>query len=279
METKRAGPEGRVEAVIATLDVIDADGDVVRRGAIKDGTEVPICVQHSCPRDAGNKVGTARMRTDGDRVIAGARFNMSSKPGRAAYAMASSPDAEWSWGYAVRNSRKATVEGREVRELLDLELVELSVVLQGASVGTGTIAAKTATQLDPAEVDAVVKRSEKLLARIEADDAARSEGLRGVVARDAAQRAVEWLTGGRQHDPPLVKFFDDDGKRAGYFDPADSDSIYISRALKLDAIPRVVGHETSHWLSPWDATESEYNKTCGRIVHEQYWSRFQPVED
>jgi hypothetical protein len=50
---------------------------------------------------------------------------------------------EWSYGYNVLDGGPGIFDGKRVRELRKLDVFEVSPVLKGAGVGTGTLAIKS----------------------------------------------------------------------------------------------------------------------------------------
>lgn len=143
---KAAGDDGSFEAAIARFDVVDHDGDVVERGAF--GSQVahvlPAHIRESVP------LGKTRVEERGNEAIAMGRFNLeigAAKEWSSAlkFDLANPPAVqEWSWGFRVPEGGAAIEErdGRQVRVLKRVELLEVSPVLRGASIGTRTIAAK-----------------------------------------------------------------------------------------------------------------------------------------
>lgn len=88
----------------------------------------------------------------------------------------------------------------------------------------------------------------------------------GPLALDAAEKAIRWLSRGREHTPPLVKFRDGGSQ----YTLKDPDSIYIARGQSDRDTVRSVGHETEHWRCPWDASEAPAN-AAGDYVMRRYF--------
>jgi hypothetical protein len=61
--------KGEVEAVIATLNVKDSDGDVTLKGAFEDGAEVQISAYNHKSWDGALPVGKGTLTEAGDRVV------------------------------------------------------------------------------------------------------------------------------------------------------------------------------------------------------------------
>ncbi|BBD96815.1 HK97 family phage prohead protease [Sphingobium amiense] len=113
----------RFAGYAAIFDRVDRGGDVVRAGAFGDiaAAGVPLLWQHG-PGAVIGTVESAREDARGLRVIA--RVSRSSAAGReAAAALVEGAVDGLSFGYRVKAAR-----GARPRELLALELVEVSVV-------------------------------------------------------------------------------------------------------------------------------------------------------
>lgn len=141
---KQAGDDGTFEAVIATLGVVDHDGDIVERGAF-GGATVSVLPAHQAQHVP---LGKARIEERGDQAIAVGRFNLEI-PAAADWHKAIKFDMEhppsiqeWSWDFRPVESSQDTVDGEPVRRLIKLDTMEVSPVLRGASIGTGTLSVK-----------------------------------------------------------------------------------------------------------------------------------------
>ncbi|MDH3026410.1 HK97 family phage prohead protease [Gordonia alkanivorans] len=151
--------EGTFEGFASCFDNVDSVGDVVRRGAfakaLKSGRVTPLIWEHRSedPRAYVGEVVEAR-ETDEGLAIKG-RFDLDTEHGAAAYRQVKGRRVEGlSIGYIVRRSQKSA-DGHT--ELLDLDLLEVSVVARGAndralvgavkSVGTPTVAARSTLAL------------------------------------------------------------------------------------------------------------------------------------
>ena len=114
----------RFAGYAAIFDRVDRGGDVVRAGAFGDvaAAGVPLLWQHG-PASVIGVVESAREDARGLRVIG--RVSRASAAGReAAAAIAQGAVDGLSFGYRVKTAR-----GARPRELLALELVEVSVVM------------------------------------------------------------------------------------------------------------------------------------------------------
>lgn len=133
---KTAGlDEGTFEGFASAFDNVDSVGDVVRRGAfakaLKSGRVTPLIWEHQAndPRAYVGEVVEAR-ETDEGLAIKG-RFDLDTEHGTAAYRQVKGRRVEGlSIGYYVNRSQK-NADGHT--ELLDLDLLEVSVVARGAN--------------------------------------------------------------------------------------------------------------------------------------------------
>ena len=136
--------EGQVAAVIATLNVIDADQDVTEPGAFgkQSASIVPAHNWGSTP------LGKAEISENGREAIAQMQFNLDSEGGREWFSALKfdfengKPLQEYSYGYDVLDSDPGEFDGRRVRFLKKLKVLEVSPVLLGAGIDTRTLAVK-----------------------------------------------------------------------------------------------------------------------------------------
>lgn len=144
VELKAAREDGSFEAAIATLNVVDHDKDVIAPGAFGDAvmSVVPAHDHGSVP------LGKAKMEDRGNLAVAVGRFNMdipTAKDWRNALKFdLENPPAVQEWSFAFRpvEAEEETRDGETVRVLKKMDVIEISPVLRGAGVGTGTLAVK-----------------------------------------------------------------------------------------------------------------------------------------
>lgn len=183
----KAADGGTAQVVIATTNVVDADGDVVVPGAIGAQTVVllPSHDARSIP------LGKASTFERGGEVLADLAFNLAIPAARDWHAAlkwdVEHPPAlqEYSWGYEAKR-RPGRLGDRPVSFLEDVTIFEVSMVLRGASVGTGTVAVKE-HDLDAAE------RAElrRIAAQVKASEFEKRRELAEIRAKFFADRAVE----------------------------------------------------------------------------------------
>jgi hypothetical protein len=168
MEVKADGEQGLVQAVFATLNVIDADGDVTLPGAF--GTQK---VRLGAWGHAWQElpVGKGIIAEEGDKAIFDGAFFLDTEAGKEHYLTVKNLAElqEWSYGFRVVEADVGEVDGRQVRLLKRLQVFEVSPVMQGAGVDTMTVAIKSPdlTYADQAEhvlasVQAFIERSGSL---------------------------------------------------------------------------------------------------------------------
>jgi hypothetical protein len=138
------GPAGEVVAVIATIGVIDSDGDVVTETTFQDGWQCP--VSHWGHNHAEQPLGMARIEVhkSARQVRARCRIFVETDAGLNAMRalMGMGERQEWSWALDVIKSHRGQIDGRSARFLDKIKLYEVCPVIAGASVGSRTISAK-----------------------------------------------------------------------------------------------------------------------------------------
>lgn len=144
---------GDVEAIIATLNVVDKDEDVITGDAIKSGSKVKMS---SYGHDvvgfmaAGAlPVGKGVVTVEGDKVYFRGKVFTSTERGRDTITVLKEMgrDQEWSFGYRVMGQEVPDEEWRKRgarRMLTKLQVFEVSPVIVGAGMGTRTVSAKEA---------------------------------------------------------------------------------------------------------------------------------------
>ena len=144
-DIKQIGEEGEFEAVIATLGVVDSDGDIIMPGAFDDAT-VSIVPAHN---HGSVPLGKAKMSDRGDKAVATGRFNLDIQPGKEwhkalKFDVDNPPSVqEWSFGFFVKDSEQETRDGEPVRVLKKMDVMEISPVLRGAGVDTVSLVSRS----------------------------------------------------------------------------------------------------------------------------------------
>ncbi len=204
-EVKAVDDEGSFEAVIATLNVVDHDGDLTIAGAFKEQS-VSILPAHN--RGSGS-LGKAKIFEKGNLAIAKGKFNLKIQAAREMHETLKfdlangDPVQEWSYGFQIKESEEETRDGETVRILKSLDVFEVSPVLRGAGMGTGTISAKDKDKITLAddlaavakEVKRVTERAAEVIAmRLQQKEDGKRSGRPGLGAK--AKESLEKLLDG-----------------------------------------------------------------------------------
>ena len=209
---KQVDDAGVASAVIATLNVIDHDGDVTLPGAF--GTQhVPVVPTHdweSVP------LGKAVLRESSNEAIADIKFNLNSPTAREWHSALKfdmehgTPLQQWSYSYDVLKESKGEFEGRQVRFLKDLKVHEVGPLILGAGINTRTLAVKER----PGEVRSILNEVKETLHKtkriIDSEIYVQVDPSR--VTRDQRELATEILMGTASDngiDPPRLCWFNE----------------------------------------------------------------------
>lgn len=149
-----ADAKGHVRAVVCTYGVIDKDGDVVRKGAIPEGTPVILSqYNHNSITGSAMPVGSGVIKSVGDEAILEAEFFMDTTHGKDAFntvrALSAKGLGEWSWGFIATDEERGQFEGKNVNFINMTKTFEASFVAVGAGVNTRTLEAKDGLKGEP----------------------------------------------------------------------------------------------------------------------------------
>jgi hypothetical protein len=172
---------GTVQAVIATLNVIDKDGDVTLPGFFG---EQPAAIASG--HDRGRVGGKGRIYEVGDKAIFEGQYFLETIEGREQFltAKAMGELQEWSYGFHLLEGGAKTGkhDGKPVRFLKPkdsggpgVRVAEVSTVLVGAGEGTGTVSIKTAGLRFVDQAEQTAQAVELLLGRAEEIKTLRAE--------------------------------------------------------------------------------------------------------
>lgn len=127
--------QGIVSAVFSTFDVVDLDGDVVRKSAFKDATPVKISAFNHGSWEGALPVGVGKVRVTDREAICDMQFNMKTQAGRETFETIKMMGElqEYSWGFNVTDSEPGEIEGKSVRVIKNVDIFEVSPVLVGAA--------------------------------------------------------------------------------------------------------------------------------------------------
>lgn len=147
---KEVSEAGEGVAVIATLNVVDHDGDVTLPGAFGEqvAAMVPAHMWEAAP------IGKAKIHESGNDVLADFKINRNTTLGKDWYEaikfdLENPPTKqEYSYGFRVTESAQGDFETEgmepiEVRFIKGVIVAEISPVLKGAGINTRTLALKS----------------------------------------------------------------------------------------------------------------------------------------
>jgi HK97 family phage prohead protease len=131
-------PEGSFTATFATLNTPDLDNDLTVPGAFQEGQAVRITQFGHNWYDL--PVGRGIIHADATRAWVDGQFFTDTDMGQQTYLTIKNLGelAEWSYGFDIKEWSIGEFEGQQVRFLRALDVFEVSPVLLGAGVDTGT---------------------------------------------------------------------------------------------------------------------------------------------
>ena len=143
--------KGEVEAVFATLNVIDKDGDVTRPDAFGE-QKVRISAYNHKSWDGALPVGKGIIQERGSEAVLKSQFFMNTQAGKETFTVIKELGElmEWSYGYDVLSKSEGKwtdgvgedENGKDVRFLDKIKVHEVSPVILGAGENTHTVSAK-----------------------------------------------------------------------------------------------------------------------------------------
>lgn len=155
--------QGIVEAFVNTMGVVDSDGDIITASAFNrsiGSLPIPVLSTHNQSDVVGKVISAKAIETNGEdgphRLHATIQMNMETQAGREAFSNVSGEFVrEWSVGFNMpkEGSKFETIDGNPVRIISDLDWVETSTVIRGASPETQTISAKDAESASDTAID------------------------------------------------------------------------------------------------------------------------------
>jgi len=143
LEVKNAD-KGEVQAVFSTFNEVDHDRDVTRPDAFTAGAAVKISAYGHASHNAVLPVGKGKIRTTPREAILDGQFFLDTTAGRDTFTTVKEMGdlQEWSYGYDPVKFSFGEFNGEKVRFLEQVNVVEVSPVLQGAGVNTRTLGVK-----------------------------------------------------------------------------------------------------------------------------------------
>ena len=141
--------EGTFEAVFATLDAIDRDGDTYDPGVFGN-QDVLISQYNHGSWEGGAKalpIGVGKIFERNNQAIVQGEFNLANADAKATYGTLKylhekGRGVEWSFALPDTEWRMAEIDGRHVRVYTSITVPEVSPVLMGAGVDTELLSIK-----------------------------------------------------------------------------------------------------------------------------------------
>lgn len=139
--------KGEVEAIVATIGVVDKDEDIIAVGAIKDGAKVKVSAYGHDAIFGSAPVGKGTLSVDGNKIVFKGRLFLTTSRGIETFQVLKEMGAEQQWSFGFRVMGQETPDdaqrGKGARRILTkLDAFEVSPVIIGAGVGTRTVAVK-----------------------------------------------------------------------------------------------------------------------------------------
>ena len=162
--------KGEVEAIVATLGVVDKDEDIITKDAIADGSKVLMSAYGHDAVFGARPAGKGKLHIEGNRVVFKGRVFLSTTDGRDTFECLKEmgADQEWSFGFRILGAEVPTDEQRKQgarRILTKLNAFEVSPVIVGAGVGTRTTGVKAAEPAPDPAIEAKRPADEQAAAR------------------------------------------------------------------------------------------------------------------
>lgn len=166
--------KGEVSAKVATLEVVDKDGDIIRKSAQPKAAKVAMS---SWGHDAvfGNRpVGKGTLARDGDGLRFDGRVFLNTVDGRETFEVLKEmgPDQQWSFAFRVLGSEVPSDDERKAgaqRIITKMDAFEVSPVLIGAGIGTHTMSVKAQADGDPGNTPELTSIANRIYDKITAE--------------------------------------------------------------------------------------------------------------
>jgi hypothetical protein len=198
----RATEAGEVTAIVATVGVVDHDGDVILSGAVAPGAPAVLSMfGHDALREHAPPVGRGTLTEQAGRLVFVGQYFMDTTRGVEAFRVVRglAELAQWSFGYRVTDEAQPSDEQRRrgaLRLIRSMDVSEVSPVLRGAGIGTGTETAKRYAR-EQAEIRREAARfvaaSRRGLAVLNGSFAAEQIEMRRIEEQAALRRIVRQL--------------------------------------------------------------------------------------
>lgn len=177
---------GSLVAKFSTFDIVDREGDIVRRSAFVDGQEVPMVWAHDWTRPIGKGV----VRVEKDHARFEGDFFPTTDGQQARLAIRSMDQLQqYSWGFRVLDTQpNEKIRGYDITKA---EVFEVSPVLIGANQETSTLAVKS-LDADPVNAD-ILRLANEVIELVDLGPYERAQAL--------VERALAFAS---EHEPTIT---------------------------------------------------------------------------
>lgn len=177
--------KGEFEAVFATFDVTDKDGDIMKRESITEGAEVVISAYGHMSHAGALPVGKGVLRTTETEAIVDGHFFLKTTHGRETFETVKELDALQEWSFNLRNIKRSE---ENQAAIVGVDIKEVSPVLEGAGIATRTLSMKDATKFSE-HVEVVMTALKALTDRaVEVETLRSAEGKSSATVADLADQ-------------------------------------------------------------------------------------------
>jgi hypothetical protein len=277
---------GEVEAVFATLGVVDKDGDIILPDAIKSGSTVVISGYGHSALFGDKPVGKGTIAVEGNKAIVRGQLFLDMAEARDTLTVLKGMGSTQQWSFGFETIGSAVPDDAQKKQgarriLAKLDTFETSPVVRGAGRGTATLGIKAAaTTLDETQQQELRQIADRLTAASDEPPAinpgTKSENWAGFV-----RHSMRWMFT-REHDRPLVKFFAtdyrspdlNDGNEIRGFYNAKTRTAWVRADLDGEELLETIGHELHHateQVKGWSTSEPTADYV-GRLALES-WRR------
>lgn len=248
----KAGPLGEFEAVFATFNVKDHEGDWTLPDAFEEGAEVPISAYGHQSWAGVLPVGKGVIRTDAREARIVGRLFLNTDHGRATFETLKELGelAQFSYGFDVLETATVTDELRALgvrRVLKKLKVHEVSPVLVGAGIGTRLVSAKGADREALEQIRADFQRGRyKFLMGLKDYEIAHERVNPDVL--DAAAWAADHVARSCGFKAPSIRWFSASapGTTRGFAVVGAFAEVWLRNTTSIQDTVEAAGHETAH---------------------------------
>jgi hypothetical protein len=164
--TVKDADKGEIEAKVATLEVVDKDGDIIRKSALPKAATVAMSAWGHDAVFGARPAGSGKLKTEGRHLVFDGRAFLTTWNGKETFeTLKQYPEAEWSFGFRITGWEDPDEDERKAgawRVITKMEAFEVSPVLIGAGLGTGTSSLKSESATLSQELSAAIHAEVRL---------------------------------------------------------------------------------------------------------------------